>query len=168
MEQKYRWKKRLLTLTFLFQHFKWQFLCYNVPTLFFYKIPSDRSQLTGPTCHLQIREQIVSRLFFEHCDWIEISTTSDIASQASDIQKKDRKRSNTWNRLQLFLHVSHTKKNPNKQKQKNKEKSRWDFKQFHVELLRRSDPIGNGHTGQRPWPSTHRTSTVKFKNGIEM
>ena len=41
------------------------------------------------TC--KILEQSVSRLFFEHCDWIVISTTSDIASQASDTQKKDRK-----------------------------------------------------------------------------
>ena len=41
----------------------------------------------------------------------------------------------------------------NKQKQKKrkrKEKCRQDFKQVRVELLRRSDLIGNGHTGQRP------------------
>ena len=34
-------------------------------------------------------------------------------------------------------------------KRKRKEKCRQDFKQVRVELLRRSDLIGNGHTGQR-------------------
>ena len=97
-----------------------------------------------------------------------ISTTSDIASQASDTQKKDRKDLILGIGYNYFFAYHTQKKTPTNKKQKNKEKSRWDFKQFRVELLRRSDPIGNGHTGQRPWPSTHRTSTVKFKNGIEM
>ena len=119
-------------------------------------------------CHLQIREQSVSRLFFEHCDWIVISTTSDIASQASDTQKKDKKDLILGIGYNYFFAYHTQKKTPTNKKQKNKEKSRWDLKQFRVELLRRSDPIGNGHTGERPWPSTHRTNTVKFKNGIEM
>ena len=75
-------------------------------------------QLTGPTCHLQIREQSVSRLFFEHGDWIVISTTSDIASQASDTQKKDRKDLILGIGYNYFFAYHTQKKNPNKQKTK--------------------------------------------------
>ena len=96
-----------------------------------------------------------------------ISTTSDIDSHANDTQKRDRERSNTWIRLQLFLRVSQNKQTKTK-KRKRKEKCRQDFKQVRVELLRRSDLIGNNHTGQRPWPSTQRTSNAKLKNKIEM
>ena len=59
------------------------------------------------------------------------------------------------------------KTNKNK-KMKEKRKSRQDFKQVRVELLQLSDLIGNGHTGERPWPSTQQTSNVKLKNRMEM
>ena len=77
----------------------------------------NRSQLTGPTCHLQIREQSVSRLFFEHCDWIVISTTSDIASQASDTQKKYRKDLILGIGYNYFF-AYHTQKKPQQTKNK--------------------------------------------------
>ena len=164
MEQKYRCEKRLLTLTFFFNILSDRFY---VHISFFYKIATDRSQLIGPTCRLQIREQGVSRLFFEHCDWMVISATSDIVSNANDTHKRDRERSNTCNRLQLFR-VSQNKQTNKDKKTKEKRTIRQDPKQVRVELLRRSDLIGNGHTGQRPWPSTQRTSNVKSKNRIEM
>ena len=102
---------------------------------------------------------------FERCDWMVISTTSDIVSHANDTQKRDRERSNTCIRLQLFLRVSQNKQTKTK-KRKRKEKCRQDFKQVRVELLRRSDLIGIGHTGQRPWPSTQRTSTLRELTNI--
>ena len=67
-----------------------------------------------------------------------------------------------------FFAYHKTNKQTKTKKRKRKEKSRQDFKQVRVELLRRSDLIGNGHTDQRPWPSTQRTSNVKLKNRIEM
>ena len=67
-----------------------------------------------------------------------------------------------------FFAYHKTNKKTKTKKRKRKEKSRQDFKQVRVELLRLSDLIGNGHTGQRPWPSTQRTSNVKLKNRIEM
>ena len=67
-----------------------------------------------------------------------------------------------------FFAYHKTNKQTKTKKRKRKEKSRQDFKQVRVELLRRSDLIGNGHTGQRPWPSTQQTSNVKLKNRREM
>ena len=67
-----------------------------------------------------------------------------------------------------FFAYHKTNKQTKTKKRKRKEKSRQDFKQVRVELLRRSDLIGNSHTGQRPWPSTQRTSNEKLKNRIEI
>ena len=61
-----------------------------------------------------------------------------------------------------FFAYHKTNKQTKTKKRKRKEKSRQDFKQVRVELLRRSDFIGNSHTAQRPWPSTQRTSNVKL------
>ena len=51
-----------------------------------------------------------------------ISTTSDIDSHANDTQKRDRERSNTWIRLQLFLRVSQNKQTNKNKKIKEKRK----------------------------------------------
>ena len=67
-----------------------------------------------------------------------------------------------------FFAYHKTNKQTKTKNQKKKEKGRQDFKQVRVELLRRIHLIGNGHTSQRPWPSTQRISNAKLKNRIEM
>ena len=49
-----------------------------------------------------------------------------------------------------FFAYHKTNKQTKTKKRKRKEKSRQDFKQVRVELLRRSDLIGNDHTGRLP------------------
>ena len=166
MEQKYRCEKRLLTLTFFFQHFKWQILCSHFEFVLL-QDRSDRSQLIGPTCRLQIREQGVSRLFLLNAVigwWFQPRATSLVMPmiQRREIGK-DLILALGYN---YFFAYHKTNKQTKTKKRKRKEKCRQDFKQVRVELLRRSDLIGIGHTGQRPWPSTQRTSTLRELTNI--
>lgn len=135
---------------------------------FFYKIATDRSQLIGPTCRLQIREQGVSRLFLLNAVigwWFQPRATSKLVMPMIQRREigKDLILALGYN---YFFAYHKTNKQTKTKKRKRKEKCRQDFKQVRVELLRRSDLIGIGHTGQRPWPSTQRTSTLRELTNI--
>ena len=67
--------------------------------------------LVSKTQHKQVSPKVFyepwNQLYYDLGRKLEvISTSSDIASQVNNTQRKDGKRSNTWNRIQLFARVS--------------------------------------------------------------